>query len=299
MRLRYGARASIRSSCRCLPGTSSTSRCWTFDGESAAMLNLTEYRQRPALLADWLPWAGLVAPGVVLNKDGSFQRTARFRGPDLDSATQSELIATSARLNTALRRLGSGWALFVDAERLVAAGYPRSAFPEPLSWLVDEERRAAFEEDQSHFESGYHLTLVYLPPEESRARAASLLYENISHHGVDWRERLAAFVAETDRFFDPFDGVMVEIAWLDYGGTLSYLHATVSTRRHRVAVPEQPFHLDALLADCPLTGGLAPMLGDAHLRVASVRGFPTSTWPGILDDLNRLGFAYRWSTRFL
>ena len=75
------------------------------------MLNLTEYRQRPAFLADWLPWAGLVAPGVVLNKDGSFQRTARFRGPDLDSATHGELIATSARLNNALRRMGSGWAL--------------------------------------------------------------------------------------------------------------------------------------------------------------------------------------------
>src|SRR3546814_5748127 len=41
------------------------------------------------------------------------------------------------------------------------------------------------------------------------------------------------------------------------------------------------------------------MLGDQHLRVVSVRGFPTSTWPGILGDLNRLGFAYRWSTRFL
>ena len=25
------------------------------------MLNLTEYRKRPAILADWLPWAGLVA----------------------------------------------------------------------------------------------------------------------------------------------------------------------------------------------------------------------------------------------
>jgi type IV secretory pathway VirB4 component len=102
------------------------------------MLNLAEYRQRPALLADWLPWAGLVAPGVVLNKDGSFQRTARFRGPDLDSATQGELIATSARLNNALRRLGSGWALFIEAERRPAADYPHSDFPEPLSWLVDE-----------------------------------------------------------------------------------------------------------------------------------------------------------------
>ncbi|MBN8780358.1 MULTISPECIES: conjugal transfer protein TrbE [unclassified Thiobacillus] len=263
------------------------------------MMNFTEYRKRPVLLADWLPWAGLLAPGVVLNKDGSFQRTARFRGPDLDSATQGELIATSARLNNALRRLGSGWALFVEAERRAAADYPRSEFPEPLSWLVDEERRAAFEEDHSHFESGYHLTLAYLPSEESRARAAKLLYENTPQGGVDWRERLESFVSETDRFFDLLNGVMPEIAWLDDSQTLTYLHATVSTRNYRVAVPEHPFYLDALLADSALVGGLAPMLGDQHLRVASVRGFPTSTWPGLLDDLNRLGFAYRWSTRFL
>jgi type IV secretion/conjugal transfer VirB4 family ATPase len=263
------------------------------------MLNLTEYRQRPALLADWLPWAGLVAPGVVLNKDGSFQRTARFRGPDLDSATQSELVATTARLNNALRRLGSGWALYVDAERRLAADYPRSEFPEALSWLVDEERRAAFEESASHFESRYHFTLQYLPSEESHARAAGLLYENRSSNGVDWRERLAAFIAETDRVFDLLDGVMPEIAWLQDADTLSYLHATVSPHNYPLAVPEVPFHLDALLADAPLLGGLAPILGDAHLRVTTVRGVPTSTWLGVLDDLNRLGFAYRWSTRFL
>ncbi|MCM2337369.1 MAG: conjugal transfer protein TrbE [Hydrogenophaga sp.] len=263
------------------------------------MLNLTEYRQRPALLADWLPWAGLVAPGVELNKDGSFQRTARFRGPDLDSATRGELVATSARLNNVLRRLGSGWALFVEAERCEAADYPESSFPEPLSWLVDEERRAGFEDAGSHFESHYHLTLLYLPPEESRARAGRLLYENRKTEGVDWRERLEAFVAESERFLGLLEGVMPEIGWLDDAQTLTYLHGCISTARHPVTVPEVPMHLDALLADRPLVGGLAPMLGDAHLRVLTIRGFPTSTWPGILDDLNRLGFAYRWSTRFL
>jgi len=263
------------------------------------MLYLAEYRQCPALLADWLPWAGLVAPGVVLNKDGAFQRTARFRGPDLDSATTSELVATSARLNNALRRLNSGWALFVEAERRQAAEYPQSVFPEPLSWLVDEERRAAFAQAHSHYESVYHLTLLYLPAEESKARAASVLYENKESEGVDWRERLARFISETERFLGLLDGVMPEIAWLEDSETLTYLHGTVSTRRHRVAVPEHPVYLDALLTDEPLIGGLAPMLGNEHLRVVTVRGFPTSTWPGILDDLNRLGFAYRWSTRFL
>lgn len=263
------------------------------------MLNLAEYRHRPSQLADWLPWAGLVAPGVVLNKDGSFQRTLRFRGPDLDSATPGELVATSARLNNALRRLGSGWALFIEAERLTAAGYPQSEFPEPLSWLIDEERRATFEAQSSHFESAYHLTLLYLPNEESRSRAAGLLYEHKTQRGVDWRARLAAFMAETARLHDLLEGVMPEVTWLDDSQTLTYLHATVSTHRQRVAVPEVPFHLDALLADCPLSTGLAPRLGEEHLRVVSVRGFPTSTWPGLLDDLNRLGIAYRWSTRFI
>ncbi|AOE86055.1 conjugal transfer protein TrbE [Pseudomonas sp. TCU-HL1] len=263
------------------------------------MLNLTEYQRRPAQLADWLPWAGLVAPGVVLNKDGSFQRTLHFRGPDLDSATQGELVATSARLNNALRRLGSGWALFIEAERLATVDYPDSRFPEPLSWLVDEERRAAFEAQGNHFESAYYLTLLHLPPEEARSRAARLLYEHRAQRGIDWRERLVAFIAESDRFYDLLDGVMPELAWLDDSQTLTYLHATVSTHRQRVAVPEVPFHLDAVLADCPLTTGLAPRLGEQHLRVLSVRGFPTSTWSGLLDDLNRLGIAYRWSTRFI
>jgi len=56
-------------------------------------------------------------------------------------------------------------------------------------------------------------------------------------------------------------------------------------------------YLDALLADQPLTGGLEPILGNAHLRVLTIVGFPTATTPGILDDLNRLAFPYRWSTR--
>ena len=264
------------------------------------MLRLFEYQRRPACLADWLPWAGLVASGVVLNKDGSFQRTARFRGPDLDSATEGELIATAARLNNALRRFESGWALFVEAERGAAAPYPQSTFPEPLSQLVDEERRAAYESVGSHFESRYRLTLLWLPPGESTAKATRVMLETPHpERQVEWREHLATFIAETERFRGLLEGVMAEIAWLDDSQTLTYLHSTVSTQSHTVAVPETSFYLDALLAVEPLSGGLAPMLGNAHLRCLSVRGFPTSTWPGLLDDLNRLGFAYRWMTRFL
>src|SRR3546814_1132145 len=100
------------------------------------MLNLREYRKTSSSLADFLPWAALVAPGVVLNKDGSFQRTARFRGPDLESATPAELVATTARLNNALRRLGSGWAIWVEAVRRPALDYRSEEHTSELQSLM-------------------------------------------------------------------------------------------------------------------------------------------------------------------
>jgi type IV secretion system protein VirB4 len=263
------------------------------------MMSLAEYRTRASCLADFLPWAALVAPGVVLNKDGSFLRAARFRGPDLDSSTDSELTLATSRINNALKRLGSGWALFVEADRQEAAGYPESSFPDPLSWLVDAERRGAFEEAGSHFESRYTLSVLYLPPAEAKARASRLMYESPERVSVDWRDQLAAYITETDRFLGLLEAVMPEIRWLGDAPMLTYLHSTVSTHRHPVAVPEVPFALDALLTDEPFTGGLAPVLGEMHLRVVTVRGLPASSWPGMLDELNRLGFGYRWMTRFL
>ncbi|CCJ07315.1 conjugal transfer protein TrbE [Methylocystis sp. SC2] len=262
------------------------------------MLNLAEYRKKPQSLADFLPWAALVAPGVVLNKDGSFQRTARFRGPDLDSATPAELVGATARLNNALRRLGSGWAIFVEAQRNPAQHYPVSRFPDPVSVLVDEERRAQFEEEGAHFESGYFLTLVYLPPEDDAAGAESWLYEGRAS-GDSPRAMLAGFIDRTDRLLQLIEGFAPEADWLSDAETLTYLHSCVSTKRHNVRVPETPMHLDAILVDEPLTGGLEPRLGSAHLRTLTIMGFPSATYPGVLDELNRLAFPYRWSTRAL
>jgi len=264
------------------------------------MMYLAEYRRPQSRLADFLPWAALAGTGVVLNKDGSLQRTARFRGPDLDSAVPAELVAVAGRLNNALRRLGSGWALFVEAQRHDVAGYPESRFPDPASALVDVERRAEFEEAGAHFESSYFLTFVYLPPEERAARAEHLLFEGGAETTAPAPADLVrTFVDRTGRVLQLLDGFMPACAWLDDGETLTYLHATVSTARHHVRVPDVPMYLDALLADRPLTGGLAPRLGTAHLRVLTLTGFPAATTPGLLDELNRLPFAYRWATRAL
>ena len=142
------------------------------------------------------------------------------------------------------------------------------------------------------------MTFLWLPPGEEASRAERWLYEGRSRErGVDARELLNGFIDRTDRVLQLVEGFVPEAAWLSDPETLTYLHSTISTRRHRVRVPEIPMHLDALLADEPLTCGLEPRLGNAHLRILTIIGFPTVTFPGILDELNRLAFPYRWSTR--
>ena len=120
-----------------------------------------------------------------------------------------------------------------------------------------------------------------------------------NHRGFDARDHLNAFINQSDRAFDLFAGTLPELEMLDDAETLTYLHGTISTKRHPIVSPEIPLYLDAILADCALTGGLAPMLGDAHMRIITITSFPGSTTAGILDALNNLGISYRWSSRFI
>ncbi len=265
------------------------------------MFDLRPYASHTAKLSAYLPWAALVAPGIVLNKDGAFQRTLLFRGPDLDSSTEAELVGVSARLNNVLNRFGSGWCLHIEARRSPAPHYPMQDWPDALSWLIDEERRAMFQAAGARFESQYFITLTWLCPEERKGRLENWLYEGggAPRGDVDYREHLMDFEEESDRFLSLISTLVPEAAWLSDGETLTYLHDCVSDRPHMVAVPATPFYLDHLLTDTPLLGGLAPKLGRLHLRVISVRAFVSETEPGLLDALNRLPLNYRWVTRFL
>ena len=266
------------------------------------MMSLREYREPKHRLPDYLPWACLVAPGVVLQKDAVLQKTIAFRGPDLNSSLDSELISATARINNALRRLGSGWALFVEAQRFASSRYPESSIDNPAARLVDLERRETFEAAAGHYESSYYMTFVWQMPPEAHGRVAAFFYDDPQgdldesstlHRDVQYFQRTVAEVV------DILAGVLPEVGALNDDQTLSYLHSTISSQRHPVRAPETPMYLDAFLPDEPLTPGDIPMLGEQFIPTCTVSGFPSSTLPGILDALNHLPVEYRWVTRFL
>jgi type IV secretion/conjugal transfer VirB4 family ATPase len=266
------------------------------------MLSLREYREPTHRLPDYLPWAALIAPGVVLQKDAIVQKTIAFRGPDLASSLDAEFVSAIARLNNGLRRLGSGWALFVEAQRFQSSHYPASTWWHPAAWVVDYERQKTFQEAGSHYESSYYLTFVWRMPADTQNRIASYFYSDPAGK-LDERTSLLRDLGHFERtvaeITDILKGVFPEVGELDDEQTLSYLHSTISTERHPVRVPETPMYLDALLPDMPLTPGDIPMLGSHFLPTCTVSGFPASTLPGILDGLNHLQTEYRWVTRFV
>ena len=262
------------------------------------VFTLTEHKKHPDRFSDHLPWALLVAPGVVFNKNGSFQTTFRFRGPDLDSATESELVITTSQINNALMRLKGGWAIYADSHRRPDTSYPEASWPDPLTHLLDEERRVLVG-NANYFDSTRYLTPIYLPPRDVSSQVAQWFYEGgeqVSHAHSD---ELKHFTKTRDDIVQLLDGVLKEIRPLSDDETCTYLHACVSPRAHPVTAPETPMFLDSVLTDTALTGGFAPKLGDHHIQVLSIAGFPRSSTPGILDVLNRLDIEYRWVTRFI
>ena len=263
------------------------------------MLDFREHKRVHDTLADVLPWAAMVAPDVVLNKDGSFLSVIRYRGPDLDSSTEDERIIKAAHINNILRRLGSGWALYAEAQRRVVNSYPSSSFPDPISYLIDKRRAQAFRSNQ-HFETHYFLSLIFMPPPERETQLAGKFLTAASHETqVNYDRLLDSFRSQVGQSLDLITRHFPESELLSEGDLLTYLHSTISSKEHQVRMPPVPMYLDALLPDEPLLGGFRPKLGENFLAVVGILGFPGATQPELLDALNRIPVEYRWVSRFI
>jgi type IV secretion system protein VirB4 len=279
------------------------------------MLQLRQFRNRAKGLPDLLNYAALVDDGVVLNKDGSLMAAWEYRGEDLESAGHLELAAVSARVNKAFLRRGSGWMIHVDALRTPTHDYPGGAkFPDRTTALIDAERRAQYEAEGAHFETAFYLTVTYLPPADFEGRVQNFLVEGekkesdgdaalsraLENFRIGLREiedelssalhmRRLRTTKQRDNFGTEFSRDEL----------LSHLDACISGIRHPFNVPDVPMYLDAVLGAKDFYGGLAPRIGEKHIRCIAFGGYPGQSFPGILDALNRLPMTYRWSNRFI
>ncbi len=108
------------------------------------MVALKQFQNTKPSFSDLLPYAGLVADGVILLKDGSLMAGWYFAGPDSESSTNQERNEVSRQINMVLAKLGSGWMIQVEAVRVPTTAYPAREdchFPDPVTRAIDEQRR--------------------------------------------------------------------------------------------------------------------------------------------------------------
>lgn len=257
-------------------------------------------RKDPQYLHDLLPWFRLAAPGIVQNKDGSYLMTLKYRGPDLDSSTKAELVTLASHVNNALRRLGGGWVMFAESRRIVAEPYRAGHFPNEIAQHCEAERVKRFQQEGTYFESEYYLTLQFLPPSEKTKRLEKFFIEDTQEHkSTDPQQDIRYFNDEVNKITDILANIWPDVRRCNDDELLTYLHSTISTKRHGVKSPDIPIYLDAILQDDHFVAGIRPLLGDKHIQCISVKGFPVSVIPMMLDGLNRLGVEYRFVNRFV
>ena len=258
---------------------------------------LKEYSEEKGKLSSYVPWICLIDKGVVLNKNGTLQKTLKYRGYDLDSSTVYELKNINAKLNDVIKRLGQGWSLNVEARRKRCTDYIEAKNEILAIDIIEKERKLNFLENE-HFESEYYLTIVQLIPTDNSKKVGEIFLEYAKKSEI-LDKTLENFNKEFKKILNLFKEIFLEVTELDDEETYTYLHSCVSVKKDKVIVPEIPYAMANYLCDSDLVGGLKPKLRGKEIRCISIQGFPNYTVPGFFDVLNRLNISYRWITRFL
>ena len=258
---------------------------------------LKEYSEEKGKLSSYVPWICLIDKGVVLNKNGTLQKTLKYRGYDLDSSTVYELKNINAKLNDVIKRLGQGWSLNVEARRKRCTDYIEAENEILAIDIIEKERKLNFLENE-HFESEYYLTIVQLIPTDNSKKVGEIFLEYAKKSEI-LDKTLENFNKEFKKILNLFKEIFLEVTELDDEETYTYLHSCVSTKTDKIVVPEIPYAIANYLCDSDLVGGLKPKLRGKEIRCISIQGFPNYTVPGFFDVLNRLNIPYRWITRFL
>ena len=147
-----------------------------------------------------------------------------------------------------------------------------------------------------HFETRRTITFVWRCSRASTRRARALFVSGGSGpQGREGSRELHEFLQASDTVKGMLDGVMKECDWLGDDDTFDFLHRTVSVNPHRVKPSFGKARIDYDVADCRVVGGMAPMLGDCHMRVISVRNAP-DTIPAALAALDTLPFEHRYTS---
>lgn len=280
------------------------------------MSDETEFKAKTEKFWKELPWhfPDLEHPDIVWLTYGAWMRIVRFRGPNMNGLSIDDRWFEVMRFNSAVRRLGRGWVLYVREAWDHATDYMSCEFPCTGAALIDAKREYGFRSG-ALMESDCQFGIIYQPPGDLIRKFTKMMSSNDAYdRGPDFQKELTKFRQTTDAILASCRHMqMLEPVAGDDLATL--LHSTISSKKkQRIKMPGWTVDLRAYLSDTPFTGGYYPSLGkthhhpetgevlysdEEHIRVVSILGYPDAgVEPDIMGCLHRLPFPYervqRW-----
>jgi type IV secretion/conjugal transfer VirB4 family ATPase len=278
---------------------------------------LKKHQSTEAGLSDLLNYAAVVDDGVIVGKNGSFMAAYLYAGNDNASSTDEDRGNVSMRINQALAALGNGWMVHVDAVRRPATTYPEttlSAFPDPVSRAIDEERRRYFESLGTMYEGYFVVTFTWFPPMLAQTKFIELMFDDDTAAPSN-KARTKGMIEQFKREMGTVENRLSTALKLTrlkgekvvnedgsestHDGLLSWLQYCITGNPQPVLLPSNPMYLDAVIGGQNFWAGSVPRIGRKFIQTVNIEGFPLESHPGILSALAELPGEYRWSSRFI
>jgi type IV secretion system protein TrbE len=263
---------------------------------------LKEHQSDELGLSDLLNYAHLVDDGVIINKDGAFLTTFKFRGPDINSADTNELDALTANFNRVASLLEDGWMLHFDEVRIPSLTYSKEGFfKSNIASLIDEERRRWYEAEGAHYENLQFITFIWKLPLPMVKTARSWFIDGIdrTQDRQSLAQLLTIFLNTVERCVGLLDTQLI-LEKLSSDDLLTYLNLCISGKISPVTLPFSQVFIDTILGRHRVLGGYIPKIGDNYLIALSIIGYlGDETKPGLLETMSTYPLIYRWSNRFI
>ncbi|OCS14888.1 conjugal transfer protein TrbE [Campylobacter fetus subsp. fetus] len=276
------------------------------------MLRLREFRNSAKAFPDLLNYASFIENGILLNKDGSLTAGFFYRAGDISSMTLNERNYLSSRINNILSRLGNGWAVHIDCSRIKTENYLSGStnYKNTIAQILENERKYYFN-NKEHYENIFTLIFTYLPPNKNIGKFLDMMVidegktKNQHTRILDYFKNM---LEELERSFSNFikiERMIARTAFDEFENEvtlddmLEYINFCICGDRQRVILPNIAMYLDTLIGAKEFTTGLRPRISNKYIGVVAIDGFPSQSYPNILNSLTLLGFDYRFNTRFI
>ncbi len=277
------------------------------------MLRLKGYRSKPCSFGELLNYAMMLDESILLNKDGSLTVGYTYSTSDLSSASLEHRNIIADRMNQVLNRFGTNWSLHVDSYRTKISEYPRieeSFFSSEITKKIDDNRRNFFENQGDLYETNFTCFLTYIPPSKIKAKLLELSTEKVENPFNKYLEHFKTKIDEFENIFKAFsDFRLTKLSNYEeedeYHVTrtvspiLEIINFFITGKKHKVILPPMPMYLDSIIGAKNFVGGQEPKIGDYHIATITLDGFPSASYPNILNALTLMDFEYRFSSRFI